>query len=82
MLDERCPHRLVDTDTTDHPERHPAGVAGRGLHAVDGRMHTRDLHATLLALMGLDHTQLRYRFQGRNFRLTDVGGRIVKEIMA
>jgi hypothetical protein len=53
-----------------------------GLHAVEGRMHMRDLHATLLALMGLDHTQLTYRYAGRDFRLTDVGGRVVSEIMA
>src|SRR5436190_14787142 len=53
-----------------------------GLHAVDGRMHTRDLHATLLALMGLDHTQLTYSYAGRDFRLTDVGGRVVSEIFA
>ena len=53
-----------------------------GLHAVEGRMHTRDLHATLLALMGLDHTQLTYRYAGRDFRLTDVGGRVVGDIMA
>jgi hypothetical protein len=53
-----------------------------GLHAVEGRMHMRDLHATLLALMGLDHTQLTYRYAGRDFRLTDVGGRPATEIFA
>ena len=53
-----------------------------GLHAVEGRMHTRDLHATLLALMGLDHTQLTYRYAGRDFRLTDVGGHVANEIFA
>ena len=53
-----------------------------GLHAVDGRMHTTDLHATLLALMGLDHEQLTYRYAGRDFRLTDVAGRVVNEIFA
>jgi len=53
-----------------------------GLKAVEGRMHTTDLHATLLALMGLDHTQLTYRYAGRDFRLTDVAGSVVKEIMA
>jgi hypothetical protein len=52
-----------------------------GLHAVDGRMHTMDLHATLLALMGLDHEQLTYRYGGRDFRLTDVAGRVVSDIM-
>ncbi len=53
-----------------------------GLHAVEGRMHTTDLHATLLALMGLDHERLTYRYAGRDFRLTDVAGRVVKEIFA
>lgn len=53
-----------------------------GQHAVEGRMHTMDLHATLLALMGLDHERLTYRYAGRDFRLTDVGGRVVKEIFA
>ena len=53
-----------------------------GLHAVEGRMHTTDLHATLLALMGLDHEQLTYRYAGRDFRLTDVAGNVAREIFA
>jgi hypothetical protein len=53
-----------------------------GVNAVEGRMHTRDLHATLLALMGLDHTRLTYEYGGRDFRLTDVGGSVVSEIFA
>lgn len=53
-----------------------------GLHAVEGRMHTNDLHATLLALMGLDHEELTYRYAGRDFRLTDVAGNVVREIFA
>jgi uncharacterized protein (DUF1501 family) len=53
-----------------------------GIQAVEGRMHTNDLHATLLALMGLDHEKLRYRYAGRDFRLTDVAGRVVTDIMA
>jgi hypothetical protein len=53
-----------------------------GTHAVDGRMHTNDLHATLLALMGLDHERLTYRHAGRDFRLTDVAGNVVREIFA
>ena len=53
-----------------------------GIHAVEGRMHTTDLHATLLALMGLDHEQLTYRYAGRDFRLTDVSGNVVTEIFA
>lgn len=53
-----------------------------GTHAVEGKMHTNDLHATLLALMGLDHELLTYNYAGRDFRLTDVAGRIVREIFA
>jgi hypothetical protein len=53
-----------------------------GTHAIAGRMHTMDLHATLLALMGLDHEALTYRYAGRDFRLTDVGGEVAREIMA
>jgi hypothetical protein len=41
-----------------------------------------DFHATLLHLMGIDHERLTYRFQGRDFRLTDVAGRVVKGILA
>ncbi|MBN9120276.1 MAG: DUF1501 domain-containing protein [Planctomycetes bacterium] len=53
-----------------------------GIKAVEGRMHTTDLHATLLALMGLDHEKLTYKYAGRDFRLTDVKGSVVKEIFA
>jgi uncharacterized protein (DUF1501 family) len=45
-----------------------------GYHAVENRMHIHDLHATVLHLMGLNHTKLTYRFAGRDFRLTDVAG--------
>jgi hypothetical protein len=53
-----------------------------GINTVEGRMHMNDLHATLLALMGLDHERLTYRYAGRDFRLTDVAGNVVREIMA
>jgi hypothetical protein len=53
-----------------------------GVHAVEGRMHTNDLHATLLALLGLDHELLTYRYAGRDFRLTDVAGNVVTDIMS
>lgn len=45
-----------------------------GLHAVQDKVHVHDLHATMLTLLGLDHKRLTYLFQGRDFRLTDVGG--------
>ena len=41
-----------------------------------------DLHATILHLLGLDHTRLTHRYSGRDFRLTDVGGRVIREILA
>lgn len=58
------------------------GTDEYGIKAVEGRMHTNDLHATLLALMGLDHERLRYRYAGRDFRLTDVAGSVAREIFA
>ncbi len=50
--------------------------------AVEGRVHVHDWHATILHLLGLDHEQLTYRYGGRDMRLTDVKGNVVKEIMA
>lgn len=53
-----------------------------GHEAVTDRMHMHDVHATILHLLGLDHERLTYRFAGRDFRLTDVAGRVVHEIFA
>jgi hypothetical protein len=53
-----------------------------GHHAVADKVHMHDLHATILHLLGLDHEKLTYRYAGRDFRLTDVAGRIVNEIIA
>ena len=53
-----------------------------GYYAAENKVHMHDLHATLLHLLGLDHMRLTYRFAGRDFRLTDVHGRIVHEIIA
>ena len=53
-----------------------------GFAAVDKKVHVHDLHATILHLMGLDHEKLTYRYSGRDFRLTDVHGHVVKEILA
>lgn len=50
--------------------------------AVEGRMHTMDLHATLLALLGLDHEMLTYPYAGREFRLTDVAGEVAWDIFS
>lgn len=53
-----------------------------GFEAVEGKCHIHDWHATILHLMGLDHKQLTYRYAGRDFRLTDVHGNVLKEILA
>ena len=58
------------------------GTDELGLRAVQDKVHLHDLHATILALVGLDHTKLTYPYMGRNFRLTDVGGdtRLLKKL--
>ena len=53
-----------------------------GLRADEGRVSVHDLHATLLHLLGIDHERLTYRYNGRDFRLTDVEGEVVREILA
>ena len=53
-----------------------------GLTAVEDRVHIHDLHATILHLMGLDHERLTYRYSGRDYRLTDVHGNVVSDIIA
>ncbi len=53
-----------------------------GFKAIDKPVHVHDLHATILHLMGIDHTKLTYRYSGRDFRLTDVSGRVIHEIIA
>ena len=49
-----------------------------GARAVENRVHVHDLHATILALLGFDHTKLTYRYNGRDFRLTDNFGNVVQ----
>lgn len=67
------------------------GVKGRmtygatddfGLKAVENPVHVHDLHATILHLLGLDHTKLTYRYSGRDFRLTDVAGNVIINILS
>ena len=53
-----------------------------GWGIVEDPVHINDLHATILHLFGLDHLKLTYRFQGRDFRLTDVAGKVVKKLLA
>ncbi|HEU4752880.1 MAG TPA: DUF1501 domain-containing protein [Armatimonadota bacterium] len=85
------------TDGRDHnPEGFTMWLAGGGVkpglrygstddygyYATENKVHIHDLHATLLHLLGLDHERLTYRYAGRDFRLTDVHGVVVKEILA
>jgi len=64
----------------------PGTTLGRsdelGFNAVEDPVHVHDLHATILHLLGFDHTKLTYRFQGRDFRLTDVSGEVVRKLLA
>jgi hypothetical protein len=53
-----------------------------GWHAIEDRVHVNDLHATILHLFGMDHLKLTCRFQGRDFRLTDVAGKVVPKLLA
>ncbi len=86
----------IDTHGREHqPESFCAWLAGGGVKAgythgetddfgfrpVAGKVHLHDLHATMLHLLGLDHERLTYRHSGRDYRLTDVEGRVVKEIL-
>jgi hypothetical protein len=53
-----------------------------GYNPVEDAVDVHDLHATILNRMGIDHTRLTYRFQGRDFRLTDVSGEVVQKLLA
>ncbi len=92
-----CQGVLTDNFGRDHhPSCFSLYMAGAGIkggythgmtdeysyNVVDGRVHIHDFHATLLHLLGIDHEQLTYKFQGRHFRLTDVHGHIVKPILS
>ena len=76
------PARLHDLDGRRRRQARASAYGATddlGYHAVEDRVHVHDLQATILHLMGLDHTRLTYRFQGRDFRLTDVSGNVVKQ---
>ena len=53
-----------------------------GYHVVENPVHVHDLNATILHILGLDHEKLTYKYQGRRFRLTDVHGKVVRDILA
>ena len=91
----RTPHAPGADGRDHHPEGFSVFVAGGGVnggvtygstdefgvHAVDGISDFHDLHATLLHQLGIDHTKLTYRSAGRDFRLTDVKGRVISDIL-
>jgi hypothetical protein len=92
----RTPHSAGRDGRDHHPEGFSIWLAGggvkggfvhgatddMGMHAVDGIVTMHDFHATILHLLGLDHERLTFRFGGRDFRLTDVHGHVVREILA
>src|SRR5262249_6472637 len=92
----RTPHSTGRDGRDHHPEGFSVWLAGggvkggtvcgatdeMGMHAVENVAVMHDLHATVLHLLGLDHEKLTYRFGGRDFRLTDVHGRVLREIVA
>ena len=94
MNEERGGSRFLGRD--HHPRAFTMWLAGGGIkpgvtigatdelgyNIVEDPISVHDLHATILHLMGLDHTKLTYRFQGREFRLTDVHGEIVRKLLA
>ena len=53
-----------------------------GFKAVEKPVHVHDIHATILHLLGIDHTKLTYRYSGRDFRLTDVAGNVLHDVIA
>ena len=53
-----------------------------GYNVVENPVYINDFHATLMYALGLDHEQLTYKYQGRRFRLTDVAGNVVKDLLA
>ena len=93
----RTPMTQGGTDGRDHhPNAFTMWMAGGGIkpglvmgqtdelgfNVVEDKVHVHDLHATLMHLLGFDHTKLTYRSQGRNFRLTDVHGHVVEKLLA
>jgi hypothetical protein len=94
MNEERNGSKFLGRD--HHPHAFSIWMAGGGIkpgitygetdelgyHAVENPVHVHDLQATTLHLMGLDHTKLTYRFQGRDYRLTDVSGEVVGGLLA
>jgi hypothetical protein len=93
---ETNPTRGTKLGRDHHPQAFSMWMAGGGIklglsygatddlgfHAVENRIHIHDLQATILNQLGLDHERLTFRYAGRDFRLTDVHGHVVREILA
>lgn len=96
MMENRGGHTMPFKGRDHHSEAFTVWMAGGGVkrgfsygetdeigfYGIRDRVHIHDLQATILHLLGIDHEKFTYHFQGRNFRLTDVHGRVVKEIIA
>jgi hypothetical protein len=94
MNEERMGSKYLGRD--HHPRAFTLWMAGGGIkpgasigqtdelgyNAVENPVDVHDLHATALHLMGMDHTRLTYKFQGREFRLTDVSGKVISQLLA
>jgi uncharacterized protein (DUF1501 family) len=94
MNEERDGSKFLGRD--HHPHAFTIWLAGGGIrpgitigatdelgyHVIEDRIEVHDLHATMLHLFGIDHERLTYRFQGRDFRLTDVAGKVVAPLLA
>ena len=92
----RTPRRIGEAGSDHHPHGFTVWLAGGGTKggmaygatdeightAIENRVHAHDLHATILHLLGLDHERLTYRYSGRDYRLTDVHGNVVRDILA
>ena len=79
------PHGLLDVAGRRRRQSAASPMAATdefGMNAVENRVHIHDLHATILHLLGIDHEKLTYRYSGRDFRLTDVHGRVVHDLIA
>ena len=93
-----CQGRLSETDygRDHHPRCFTIWMAGGAVKSgvtygstddfsyniTENPVHVHDLHATILHCLGIDHTRLTYKYQGRHFRLTDVGGRVIRDLLA
>ncbi len=96
MSEIRRPEEAGNAGRDHHPNGYSLWLAGGGikggqvigstdelaLNIVEDKIHVHDLQATILHCLGLDHTKLTYRYMGRDFRLTDVGGEVVSKMLA